>query len=101
MGRAPVPAAGPQGVVRPLAGGAGRDRLEQPALVVFADADTGVGYAQRQQLALLLHCKALKANLHVAALGLEMTFRRAVEAEAALRQAEANLKNARNAADQR
>jgi hypothetical protein len=35
--------------------------------------------------------------LSVAALGLEMTFRRALEAEAALRQAETNLRNARNA----
>jgi hypothetical protein len=35
--------------------------------------------------------------MKVAALGLEMTFRRAVGAEAALRQAETNLKNLRNA----
>jgi hypothetical protein len=39
--------------------------------------------------------------LSAAALGLEMTFRRAVEAEAALRQAEANLNNLRNAATSR
>ena len=38
--------------------------------------------------------------LSVAALGLEMTLRRAVDAEAALRQAETNLKNVRNAAAQ-
>jgi hypothetical protein len=39
--------------------------------------------------------------LSVAALGLEMTFRRALEAEAALRQAETNLKNFLNVAEQR
>ncbi len=36
--------------------------------------------------------------MKVAALGLEMTFRRALEAEAALRQAETNIKNLRDAA---
>ena len=39
--------------------------------------------------------------LSVAALGLEMTFRRALEAEAALRQAETNLKNLLNVAEHR
>ncbi len=50
VGRAPVPAAGPQGVVRPLAGGPGRDRLEQPVLEQPRPAADRVALGRRRRV---------------------------------------------------